>query len=216
MSIKLKFNFARLKIQTGFQNFLRSQYRFFYSVFMGVGVLLVLFFSLSYRLTVLPESMQTVRRLIDKQVVMGSRLKKIEQGSKKGLLYHQMENLFLRVSNFEEKKKYEFVTRFQGFEGIKGHEAKLILAEPIQKTLFKQTKILTASPFREIEYELINPLVLNDRELRYLILELETLREKYPGILVTEFSFNKQSIENEEKFVVALSFVFREKTGVNF
>jgi hypothetical protein len=182
---------------------------------------LVLFFllltsaSFFWQIFSIKQLLPKAAKAIEKKQVMKERLQLIEIESGKNQSLEVIERFFSEVFNTHLKKELEFVTQFQGFEKLRGHEAKLFLEKcPIDK-LIREKNVLVTKEYRETEYETINPVMLSDLELKKLILLIEDLKIKHPAFLFTSLQFNKTMIDEKEKYQVNLIFVLREKILFN-
>lgn len=181
-------------------------------IFLFLGLIVLFGFSsyLALKSYTMPEKVYLSQKALDRKKSIMEKKQKIEEEMKKHPLAI-LDKALVEVINTHKKQELELVSQFQGFEGLKGHEAKLIFERVSFERFFETKEVIITPPYKEVYYTIKQPFFLTDQELKMLIQQIEEMKIKNSSVLVNLFSFKKKKIEDQEKYEVNFSFIIREK-----
>jgi hypothetical protein len=215
MKVSLNFPSFKGSINNLLALFTKNEQRLFYQVFSLVLILTTYLILVFFRLHDLPEKAFKFKKELELKKEFLRKKELLEMTSKTLLLKEAVYQVVKDVLNTQTKKELEFVTQFKSFESLKGHEGKLLLQKIQLDFSFIEKKQEDFSGYKQTEYELSKPLILNDLELKKLIEKLDEIKEKNPALMVNSFHFKKKYIEEKEKYEVNFTFLLREKKHPN-
>ena len=178
------------------------------------ALLFVFSIQLFFKTFGLDERISSVAAVFEKRMISLERKRKFEEVIRKNSSAQFMQRLSKEVQAAQHKKELSLITQFQGFELLKGHESKVIFMDLMDSQWsFEKKETTGVEGFKEVEYQLSEPIYLSDEELKTLLTLIESNNADKPSCFIKNIEIEKKvSNLGKDSYETLFTLVVREKS----
>jgi hypothetical protein len=167
-----------------------------------------------YKTCGLEKTVSDVVLVFEKRRLSLERKRRGEELSRKNPSAEFIQKLSKEVQAAQYKKELSLITQFQGFELLKGHESKVVFNDLLgSEWVFHKKEIAGLDGFKEVEYQLSEPIYLSDEELKTFLTLIESNNNDKPACFIKHIEIEKKTTpDGKDSYEMLLTVVVREKS----
>ncbi len=167
-----------------------------------------------YKTCGLEKTVSDVVLVFEKRRLSLERKRRVEELSRKNPSAQFVQKLSREVQAAQYKKELSLITQFKGFELLKGNESKVVFNDFVGSGwVFNKKEIAGLDGFKEVEYQLSEPIYLSDEELKTFLTLIESNNNDKPACFIKQIEIEKKiDLDGKDSYEMLLTLVVREKS----